>query len=88
MTPDTCPQLPKAAREVEGEGGPEVKAWAKPAGRDFCSIGDPPSRAQWTGRPWLNIKTDGQWPPVRLPEMHSLCFTVSLNDRHSGKGGV
>lgn len=63
-----------------------MKAWAKPAGRDFCSTGDTPSRAQWTGRPWLNIKMDRQWPPVRLPEMHSLGFTVSLNRCHSSKG--
>lgn len=70
MTPDIRPQLTRAARESEGEGGPEAKAWAKPAGRDLYSIGDPPSRAQWTGRLWMNIKTDRQQPPVSLPGLY------------------
>lgn len=33
------------SRDSRGEGGPKVEAWAKPAGRDFRSIGDTPSRA-------------------------------------------
>lgn len=55
-----------------------MEAWAKPAGRDFCSISDTPSRAQGAALA-RNIKT-GWWLPkgTRTPDMHPQGCTVGL----------